>query len=74
MATRAGGGEPPVVGRSSSGGHWLGGLGAAMCSGGGHGGDGGSETDRGVPFVWAYSMRGRWGAWAIMDWGSIGGI
>jgi hypothetical protein len=41
MMTRAGRGQPPAVGRRSSGGHRLGGRGVAVCSGGGLGGDGG---------------------------------
>jgi hypothetical protein len=39
--THASEGEPPAAGQRSSGGHRLRGRGAAMCSGGGCGGDGG---------------------------------
>jgi hypothetical protein len=46
MVTRAGGGEPPTVGRGSSRGHRLGGHGVAVCSGGGSGGDGGVRDRR----------------------------
>jgi hypothetical protein len=41
MVARAGRGTPPAIGWRSSGGHRLGGQGAAMSLGGGHGGEGG---------------------------------
>jgi hypothetical protein len=37
----SGGKGPPTAGRRSCGGHWLGGRGAAVSSGGGRGGEGG---------------------------------
>jgi hypothetical protein len=40
MVTRAGREEPPVAGRTSSGGRRHRGHGAAVCSGRGRGGDG----------------------------------
>jgi hypothetical protein len=41
MMTRTGGAEPLAAGRRSSRGHWLKGHGAAVCSSGSRGSDGG---------------------------------